>query len=37
MIGIKGEEIVYTPLSEVVNKTKSIKVEYLNIVKKMAI
>ncbi|HOM27357.1 MAG TPA: 6-phosphofructokinase [bacterium] len=37
MIGIKGEEIVYIPLSEVTSKTKSIRVEYLNLVEKMAI
>jgi len=37
MIGIKGDEIVYVPLSEVTGKTKPIKVEYLNIIEKMAI
>lgn len=37
MVGIKGEEIVHVPLSEVVGKTKSIRTDYLNIVEKMAI
>ncbi|MGC8976450.1 MAG: 6-phosphofructokinase [Candidatus Ratteibacteria bacterium] len=37
MIGISGEKIVYIPLSEVVSKTKSPNLEYLNIVEKMSI
>ncbi|MCM8817884.1 MAG: 6-phosphofructokinase [Candidatus Omnitrophica bacterium] len=37
MVGIKGEEIVFVPLSEVVSKKKIPKIEYMDIVKKMAI
>jgi len=37
MVGIKGEEIVYTPLSEVVSKKKTPQLEYLDIIQKMSI
>lgn len=37
MIGIKGDKIVYLPLSEVVYKKKELNFNYLDIIKKMSI
>jgi 6-phosphofructokinase 1 len=37
MVGIQGNEIVYIPLSEVVSKTKPVKLEYLDIIQKMSV
>ncbi|MCM8773007.1 MAG: 6-phosphofructokinase [Candidatus Omnitrophica bacterium] len=37
MIGLKGEEIIYVPLVEVVNNKKLPKFEYLDIIQKMSI
>lgn len=37
MIGIKGDEIVYVPISEVVNNQKLPNFEYLELIKKMSI
>ncbi|MCM8804191.1 MAG: 6-phosphofructokinase [Candidatus Omnitrophica bacterium] len=37
MVGIKGDNIVYIPLSDVVSKTKTPKIEYFDIIQKMSI
>ncbi|MCS7181090.1 MAG: 6-phosphofructokinase [bacterium] len=37
MVGIKGEEVVYIPLAEVVNNSKLPNFEYFEYIKKMAI
>jgi 6-phosphofructokinase 1 len=37
MVGIQGNEIVYISLSEVVSKTKPVKLEYLDIIQKMSV
>jgi 6-phosphofructokinase 1 len=37
MVGIQGNEIVYIPIFEVVSQTKPLKLEYLDIIRKMSI